>query len=61
MGSCEHGNEPSGSIKGGEFLDYLSDYYILKMVYAPMELITGPGPRRFEIFRNKNIFTVRVC
>jgi hypothetical protein len=19
--SCEHGNEPSGSIKGGEFLD----------------------------------------
>jgi hypothetical protein len=24
-GSCQHGNEPSGSIKGGEFLDYLSD------------------------------------
>jgi hypothetical protein len=23
-GSCEHGNEPSGSIKCGEFLDYLS-------------------------------------
>jgi hypothetical protein len=22
---CEHGNEPSGSIKGGEFLDWLSD------------------------------------
>jgi hypothetical protein len=21
MGSCEHGNEPSSSIKGGEFLD----------------------------------------
>jgi hypothetical protein len=20
-GSCEHGNEPSGSIKGGEFLE----------------------------------------
>jgi len=20
-GSCEHGNEPSGAIKGGEFLD----------------------------------------
>jgi len=20
-GSCEHGNEPSGSMKGGEFLD----------------------------------------
>jgi hypothetical protein len=24
-GSCEHGNEPSGSIKGGEFCDYLND------------------------------------
>jgi hypothetical protein len=23
-GSCEHGNEPSGSVKCGEFLDYLS-------------------------------------
>jgi hypothetical protein len=21
VGSCEHGNEPSGSIKGGEFFD----------------------------------------
>jgi hypothetical protein len=21
VGCCEHGNEPSGSIKGGEFLD----------------------------------------
>jgi hypothetical protein len=25
-GCCEHGNEPSGSIKGEEFLDYLSDF-----------------------------------
>jgi len=24
-GSSEHGNEPSGSIKGGEFLEWLSD------------------------------------
>jgi hypothetical protein len=23
--SCEHGSEPSDSIKGGEFLDQLSD------------------------------------
>ena len=23
-GTCECGNEPSGSIKGGEFLDWLS-------------------------------------
>jgi hypothetical protein len=25
-GSCEHGDEPPGSIKGGEFPDWLSDY-----------------------------------
>jgi hypothetical protein len=24
-GCCKHGNEPSGSINGGEFLDKLSD------------------------------------
>jgi hypothetical protein len=34
-GSCEYGNEPSGSIKGGEFLDWLSDYELLKMDSAP--------------------------
>jgi hypothetical protein len=25
-GSCEYGDEPSGSIKCGEFLDWLSNY-----------------------------------
>jgi len=34
-GSCEHGNEPSGSKKGGKFLDYLSDYELLKEGFAP--------------------------
>jgi hypothetical protein len=29
-GSCENGNEPSGSIKGGKFLKYLSDYKLLQ-------------------------------
>jgi hypothetical protein len=33
--SCEHGNEISGSIKGGEFLDYISDYQLLKKDSAP--------------------------
>jgi hypothetical protein len=28
-GCCEHGNEPSGSIKGGEF-DWLNDCQLLK-------------------------------
>jgi hypothetical protein len=29
-GSSEDGNEPLGSIKCGEFLDLLSDYWFLK-------------------------------
>jgi hypothetical protein len=29
-GSCEHGNEPSESIKSGELLDNVSDYQLLK-------------------------------
>jgi hypothetical protein len=29
-GTCEHVNEYSGSIKGGEFLDYLSDCQLIK-------------------------------
>jgi len=28
-GSGEHENEPSGSIKGGKFLDYLDDCLLL--------------------------------
>jgi hypothetical protein len=29
-GSCEHGDEPSGHIKGVEFLDQLSDCWLLE-------------------------------
>jgi hypothetical protein len=29
-GCCEHGNEPSGSIQGGECLDPLSNCQLLK-------------------------------
>jgi hypothetical protein len=35
VGSCEHGNEPSGSIKGGEFLDKMSDYKLINRDSAP--------------------------
>jgi hypothetical protein len=34
-GSYEHGNEPSRSIKGGEFLDCVSDYQLVKRASAP--------------------------
>jgi hypothetical protein len=34
-GSCEYGNELSGSIRGGEFLDQLCDYQLLKKDTAP--------------------------
>jgi hypothetical protein len=34
-GYCEHGNEPSGSSKGEEFLDKLSDCQLLNKDIAP--------------------------
>jgi hypothetical protein len=35
VGCCEHGDEPSGSIKDGEFIDWLKDYQLLKKNCAP--------------------------
>jgi hypothetical protein len=32
---CEHGNEPSGSIKKAGYFDKLSDYQLLKLRPAP--------------------------
>jgi hypothetical protein len=29
-GCCEHGNDPSGSIKSGKYLDQLRDYWLVK-------------------------------
>jgi len=37
-GSCEHGNETSGSIKGGEVLDYLG--VASQKGLCSMELVT---------------------
>jgi len=34
-GSCQHGNEPSGFIKGEEFLNELNDYQHLKKDSIP--------------------------
>jgi hypothetical protein len=34
-GSCEHGNEPVGSVKGRTFFDQLSDYQLPKKDSAP--------------------------
>jgi hypothetical protein len=43
-GCCEHGDEPSDSIKGGEFLDSLSEYQLLNKKTAPY--ILGGSNRR---------------
>jgi hypothetical protein len=33
--SCEHGNQPLGLIKGGEFLEQLSNYHVIKKDSVP--------------------------
>jgi hypothetical protein len=39
-GSCEHGNGPSGSIKCGEFIDYLSVLLASQEGLCSMELVS---------------------
>jgi hypothetical protein len=38
--SCEHGNKMFGSIEGGDFLDYLSDYELHKKDLYEISTIT---------------------
>jgi hypothetical protein len=38
--SCEHCNEPLGSIKCGEFLDWLSVLLVSQEVLCSMELVS---------------------
>jgi hypothetical protein len=46
-GSCEHGNECSGSIKGSEFLEYPSDCKLFKKDSAPSsQLSAGKASRK---------------
>jgi hypothetical protein len=40
-GSCECGNELPGSIKCGEFLDYLRNCSLLKKASAPWSLLVS--------------------
>ena len=35
-GTCECGNESSGSIKWGEFLDWLKKYWVFKTGFASL-------------------------
>jgi hypothetical protein len=55
MGSCEHGNEFLGSVKGGEFFDKLSNCLLLKKdsavwnwFHSRQILGVGLGVRRME-------------
>jgi len=38
VNSCEHSNEPAGSIKGDKFIDQQSDHQILRKVSWSMQL-----------------------
>jgi hypothetical protein len=39
--ACENCNEPSGSIKGEKFIDYLSDYLFFKKDSVPWNWLVG--------------------
>jgi hypothetical protein len=52
-GCCEHGNEPSGSIKESEFLEGLSDYISFTTRNLPHTV--GWLVKRFEAFTTLKI------
>jgi hypothetical protein len=55
-GSCENGNEPSGSIKCGEFLDYLSVLLASQEGLCSMELVSY----NFSVFERKLMFRFQI-
>jgi hypothetical protein len=51
-GSCEHGNEPSGSIKCGEFLDWLSVLLASQEGLCSMELVKVNEIKLFSLLNS---------
>jgi hypothetical protein len=54
-GSREHGNEPLGSIKGGEFLDHMSGCQLLKEDCAEITVL------HIELFIHLDCVYTNVC
>jgi hypothetical protein len=50
---CENAREPSGSIKGRDFLDHVSDYKPFKRDYS-VELINIPEKKIYMQFQKIN-------
>jgi len=51
-GSCEICNEPSGSIRSGEFLHRLNNYQLLKAGFSPVSYL--------DQIRYKDYYTPKV-
>lgn len=49
VGSCEHGNGPSGSMKGEELPDQLRDYQILTGDFAPCSDVSVARTNRLSL------------
>jgi hypothetical protein len=61
-GSCEHGNEPSGSIKCWEVLEYVHNWQLLKKGSAPWSrLVTDISALRVILTTNKWHQLVSLC
>jgi hypothetical protein len=59
-GSCGHGDELLGSIKGGEFLDQLIDYKLLRKYSAPrssqLDTVSPRYPSLIDSFKRRWIW-----
>jgi hypothetical protein len=57
-GTCECGNEPSGSIKFGEYLDWLRTGWLLKKDSAPWIKQVSVCQRMLHRERECNVFEI---
>jgi hypothetical protein len=53
VGSCEHGDESTGSVKCEEFIDYVKNCWLLGKNYATLVLVTGDALSRCRPLRHK--------
>jgi hypothetical protein len=62
--SCEHGNEPSCSIKGGEFIDQLNEYQVFKKDSAPwrvFQIQSLHNINQVQVYKHVNDLACRSC
>jgi hypothetical protein len=58
--SCKHGNEPSGSLKGKQYLGWMSNYYVIKKDSVTWSWLTYGEPPCSERYTGATVKAIRI-